>query len=203
MRGILNGLLRVAMLGPSLLSLRGLLLKQNELELFLSLQYLSLFLTPPSCYGAYIDFEISLGELERTRALYERLLDRTKHYKVWLSFAKFEASAAQGQEDTIEHARAVFDRANTYYKESKPELKEERANLLEDWLNMEASFGDVSAVQSKLPKKLKKRMPITREDGETEYEEYIDYFFPEESQTMNLKILEAAHKWKKQKVKAG
>jgi crooked neck len=121
---------------------------------------------------------------------------------VWLSFAKFEASAAQGQEDTIEHARAVFDRANTYYKESKPELKEERANLLEDWLNMEASFGDVSAVQSKLPKKLKKRMPITREDGETEYEEYIDYFFPEESQTMNLKILEAAHKWKKQKVDA-
>ncbi|CAB62633.1 crooked neck-like protein [Arabidopsis thaliana] len=166
--------------------------------------------SPESCYAwtKFAEFERSLAETERARAIFElaisqpRLLDRTKHYKVWLSFAKFEASAAQGQEDTIEHARAVFDRANTYYKESKPELKEERANLLEDWLNMEASFGDVSAVQSKLPKKLKKRMPITREDGETEYEEYIDYFFPEESQTMNLKILEAAHKWKKQKVDA-
>ncbi|CAL9246812.1 unnamed protein product [Arabidopsis halleri] len=161
--------------------------------------------TPELLWKAYIDFEISLGELERTRALYERLLDRTKHYKVWLSFAKFEASAAQDNDVIIEHARAIFNRANTYYKESKPELKEERAKLLEDWLNMEASFGmpgDVSAVQSKLPRKLKKRKPITREDGETEYEEYIDYLFPEESQTMNLKILEAAHKWKKQKVAA-
>ena len=32
------------------------------------------------------------------------------------------------------------------------------------------------------------------------YEEYIDYMFPEETQTTNLKILEAAYKWKKQKV---
>jgi crooked neck len=31
------------------------------------------------------------GERERTRLLYERLLDRTKHVKVWLSYAKFEA----------------------------------------------------------------------------------------------------------------
>ena len=31
---------------------------------------------------AYIDFEISVGEFERTRALYERLLNRTKHLKV-------------------------------------------------------------------------------------------------------------------------
>lgn len=31
------------------------------------------------------------------------------------------------------------------------------------------------------------------------YEEYIDYLFPEETQTTNLKILEAAYKWKKQK----
>jgi len=35
------------------------------------------------------------------------------------------------------------------------------------------------------------------------YEEYTDYLFPEESETTSLKILEAAHKWKKQKVKAG
>lgn len=50
--------------------------------------------------------------------------------------------------------------------------KEERATLLEDWANMEAgfgSFGDVSVVQSLLPKKLKKRKAISREDGSTEY----------------------------------
>jgi len=32
------------------------------------------------------------------------------------------------------------------------------------------------------------------------FEEYFDYLFPEETQTTNLKILEAAYKWKKQKV---
>ncbi|KAG5379521.1 hypothetical protein IGI04_027363 [Brassica rapa subsp. trilocularis] len=175
---------------------------------------------PELLWKAYIDFEIAEGELERTRALYERLLDRTKHYKVWVSFAKFEASAAEQEEDEeeedqeetdaierkkecIRRARAIFERANSYYKDSAPELKEERATLLEDWLNMETNFGklgDVSVVQSKLPKKLKKRKPITREDGSTEYEEYIDYLYPEESQTTNLKILEAAYKWKKQKL---
>lgn len=32
------------------------------------------------------------------------------------------------------------------------------------------------------------------------FEEYIDYMFPEEAQTSNLKILEAAYMWKKRKV---
>jgi hypothetical protein len=31
------------------------------------------------------------GNRERVRVLYERLLDRTKHVKVWLSYARFEA----------------------------------------------------------------------------------------------------------------
>lgn len=65
----------------------------------------------------------------------------------------------------------IFDRANTYYKDTTPELEEERATLLEDWLNMETGFGelgDVSVVQSKLPKKLKKRKMTSREDGSTE-----------------------------------
>lgn len=36
---------------------------------------------------------MSRVDYERTRALYERLLDRTKHFKVWISYGKFEASA--------------------------------------------------------------------------------------------------------------
>jgi hypothetical protein len=43
-------------------------------------------------WQAYIEFEISEGEHDRTRELYERLLDRTKHLKVWVSYAKFEAT---------------------------------------------------------------------------------------------------------------
>lgn len=34
------------------------------------------------------------------------------------------------------------------------------------------------------------------------FEEYYDYTFPEETQMTNLKILEAAYKWKKQKAAA-
>ena len=60
-------------------------------------------------WQAYIDFEIAEGELERTRALYERLLDRTKHYKVWVSFAKFEASAVEQEEDEEEEDQEETD----------------------------------------------------------------------------------------------
>ncbi|XP_019091706.1 PREDICTED: crooked neck-like protein 1, partial [Camelina sativa] len=161
---------------------------------------------PEVLWKAYIDFEISQGEVERTRALYERLLDRTKHYKVWVSFAKFEAQQQEDDvTDCIRRARAVFDRANTYYKDCTLDLKEERASLLEDWLNMETSFGklgDVDLVRPKLPRKLKKRKAITTKDGSTEYEEYSDCVFPEESQTKNLKLVEAAYKWKKQRLAA-
>ncbi|KAL9443022.1 hypothetical protein AB3S75_016392 [Citrus x aurantiifolia] len=173
---------------------------------------------PELLWKAYIDFEISQGEYARTRALYERLLDRTKHLKVWVSYVKFEASAMSedgGNPDTsedlreqkkqsIQRTRRVFEEAINYYRTSVPELKEERAMLLEEWLNMESNFGelgDVSLVQTKLPKKLKKRRQIASYDGlSAGYEEYIDYLLPEESKTTNLEILEAAYNWKKQKI---
>ncbi|KAH9775203.1 Crooked neck protein [Citrus sinensis] len=142
---------------------------------------------PELLWKAYIDFEISQGEYERTRALYERLLDRTKHLKVWISYAKFEGSATgedggnpdmleddfqehlyEQKKQCIQRARRVFEKAINYYRTSAPELKEERAMLLEEWLNMESSFGelgDVSLVQAKLPKKLKKRRQTQSDDG--------------------------------------
>jgi crooked neck len=42
--------------------------------------------------------------------------------------------------------------------------------LLEEWLNKEVSFGDlgdVSLVQKKAPRKVKRRRPIPMEDGST------------------------------------
>jgi crooked neck len=54
------------------------------------------------CYQGYIEFEISQGEHERTRQLYERLLDRTKHLKVWVSYAKFEAAMPLEEETLAE-----------------------------------------------------------------------------------------------------
>ncbi|KAI4373021.1 hypothetical protein MLD38_011191 [Melastoma candidum] len=150
---------------------------------------------PELLWKAYIDFEISEGEFENTRELYVKLLSRTKHLKVWISYAKFEASAIQEVSDEgmsqeqlelyqldqrrrcIERARSVFESAVNYYRKSSPELKEERAMLLEEWLEVERSFGelgDVSSVQRKLPKKLKKKRPLETEDGPAGFEEYID-----------------------------
>ncbi|ONK81203.1 uncharacterized protein A4U43_C01F26420 [Asparagus officinalis] len=175
---------------------------------------------PEVLWKAYIDFEIYESEYERTRQLYDRLLDRTKHLKVWLSYAKFEASLAMEQEDEdkekqatsdaeqkmecIQRCRGVFERAFDYFRTTAPELKEERAMLLEEWLNMESSFGslgDVGIVQKKLPRKVKRKRAIRSEDGTPAgYEEYIDYVFPDEvAMAPNLKILEAAYKWKKHK----
>ncbi|KAF6134470.1 hypothetical protein GIB67_034884 [Kingdonia uniflora] len=173
---------------------------------------------PETLWKAYIEFEISEEEYERTRQLYDRLLDRTKHLKVWLSYSKFERSLGleeKGSEEedqnsllerkqqALQRCRRVFENAVNYFRTSSPELKEERAMLLEEWLaseNMFGSSGDPSVVENKLPKKLKRKRQIVSEDGPTGYEEYYDYIFPEETAAPNLKILEAAYKWKKQKV---
>ncbi|KAK4724688.1 hypothetical protein R3W88_027467 [Solanum pinnatisectum] len=148
---------------------------------------------PDLLWKAYIDFEISEGEFERTRALYERLLNRTKHLKVWISYAKFEASAIDDSDikqkkKCLQHARDVFV---SYL------IKEERTILVEECIYMESNLGNTNLVRAKLPKKLKKRRQIETEDGPTAYEEYIDYLFP---QANSLNILASAYKWKKQRI---
>lgn len=55
-------------------------------------------------------------------------------------------------------------------------------------------------MRKKQPKQIKKKRPITAEDGtQTGWEEYFDYIFPDESKPQAMKILEMAQKWKKQK----
>lgn len=68
---------------------------------------------------AYIDFEISEGEYERTRQLYERLLDRTKHLKVWISYAKFEAAA---MEEIVEGADSLEEQKKKCIQNARSEL---------------------------------------------------------------------------------
>ena len=49
---------------------------------------------PEKVWKAYIDFEVENGQIGKARSLYGSLLQRTKHVKVWASFAKFEAQQA-------------------------------------------------------------------------------------------------------------
>lgn len=47
---------------------------------------------PELIWKSWIDFEYDEEEYDRARELYERLLRRTSHVKVWVSFAQFEAN---------------------------------------------------------------------------------------------------------------
>ena len=90
---------------------------------------------PELLWKAYLDFEEEEGEFDRTRRLYERLLDKTDHVKVWISYAHFEINvpeedeADEEQEDqpiseeAKQRARKVFERAYKSMKEK--DLKEE------------------------------------------------------------------------------
>lgn len=153
---------------------------------------------PEVLWKAYIDFEIKQGQHDKTRALYSRLLDRTKHVKVWISYAQFEAASKQAA-----RARAVFQKGDDYFKTAR--LKEERLLLIESWRDFEKNFGgaeEVATVTALLPKRIRKKRQVTADDGSNAgWEEYYDYVFPDEAdKNANLKILEMAQKWKNAKM---
>ena len=56
---------------------------------------------------SYIDFEINSQERLRAKELYERLLERTSHVKVWLSYASFEAEPLPIDEDEDEEQQVL------------------------------------------------------------------------------------------------
>ncbi|KAL0291528.1 UNVERIFIED_CONTAM: Crooked neck-like protein 1, partial [Sesamum radiatum] len=132
--------------------------------------------SPENCYAwsKFAELERSLAETERARALFELAIDQPAldmPELLWKESDLRESDYEQKRK-CLQRARAVFERALSYFRTSAPELKEERAMLLEEWLNMESSFGkvgDVDLVRAKLPKKLKKRRQIETEDGPAGY----------------------------------
>ncbi|KJH49639.1 HAT repeat protein [Dictyocaulus viviparus] len=151
---------------------------------------------PEILWKAYIDFEINAEEYEKARDLYEALLQRTNHIKVWISLAEFEIFVGN-----IEGARNVYDRANRALENAE---KEERLMLLEAWLESEKKIGDINAihkVEEMMPRRVKKRRQIQTDDGvDAGWEEYYDYIFPQDQAAKgSFKLLEAAARWKKQR----
>ena len=157
---------------------------------------------PEVLWKAYIDFEIEQEEPSLVRQLYERLLDRTQHVKVWVSYAKFE----EVQEDAS-MARSVFERGDKGLQSVGAE-SEQRVLLLEAWRDFEMAHGDADSqetIRRKMPKKVKKRRRVQREDGsEGGWEEYWDYVFPDDSTNAPaLKLLEMARMWKEKQLVGG
>ncbi|GME25448.1 cell cycle control protein [Neofusicoccum parvum] len=165
---------------------------------------------PELVWKSYIDFEEEEGEYDRTRTLYERLLAKTDHVKVWISYAHFEINVPdEGEEDDEDRpvseeakrrARSVFERAYKSMKEK--DLKEERVALLNAWKSFEQTHGsaeDLDKVEKQMPKRVKKRRRLDTADGGMEFEEYMDYVFPAdtESEAKLSKLLQKAAEWKK------
>uniref|UniRef100_A0A2H6NHW4 Suppressor of forked domain-containing protein n=1 Tax=Micrurus carvalhoi TaxID=3147026 RepID=A0A2H6NHW4_9SAUR len=154
---------------------------------------------PEVLWKSYIDFEIEQEEYENTRNLYRRLLQRTQHVKVWISFAQFELSA--DKKNNLPRCRQIYEEANKTMRNC--EEKEERLMLLESWKSFEEEYGIESSrerVDKLMPEKVKKRRKLQAEDGsDAGWEEYYDYIFPEDAANQpNLKLLAMAKLWKKQ-----
>ena len=163
---------------------------------------------PELLWKAYIDFEEEEGEYERTRKLYERLLDKTDHVKVWISYAHFEINVPDDDEDEEDaeneeeekavsevakaRARKVFERALKSMKDK--ELKEEVCKSTSCTLTQILTTSKrVSLLKAWLSfekthgseediEKVQKQMPRKtkrrRKLDDDTYEEYVDYVFP-------------------------
>ena len=183
---------------------------------------------PEVLWKSYIDFEFGEREFERVDALYERLLEKTGHVKVWISYAlnkmasiialeeDEDAEAQENGEEVVlsaerqaqrttahvqaaQETRSVFQRGLESLRNEG--LKEERVVLLEAWKAFEAEHGDKTSmdiVQSKMPRVTKKRREVPGGDGAME--EYYDLVFPEEEEQNKpaLKLLKMAHAWRAQ-----
>lgn len=167
---------------------------------------------PEVVWKAYIDFEEEEGEYEKTRSLYERLLERADHPKVWISYAQFEINIPEAEDEAADdeeeedaerpvseeakmRARKVFERAHQSMKDR--ELKAERVSLLNAWLAFERTHGsaeDIEKIQTQMPRRTKKKRKL---DDDT-WEEYVDYVFPaDDQQNKNLSnLLAMAQAWK-------
>ena len=166
---------------------------------------------PELVWKSYIDFEEEEGEYMRTRKLYERLLQKTDHVKVWISYAHFEINVPDSDEDEDEdeddeerpisdeakaRARKVFERGYKSMKEKG--LVDERVTLLNAWKAFENTHGsseDLEKVEKQMPKRVKKRRKV----DEGEFEEYLTWTFPEDNEVNpNLfDLMRRAQEWKK------
>ena len=135
--------------------------------------------------------EIEIENYEKVRNLYERLLSKTKHVKVWLSYAKFESD--KGDPSLM---RKVYQRAIEYFKTQK--MKEERALVLDNWYKNEKDEKEKEKVHNMLPQKvsmIRKDQNVSGK-GENNKEEVYDYIFPNDKvESKGLKILEKAIEW--------
>ncbi|KNC47292.1 crooked neck [Thecamonas trahens ATCC 50062] len=149
---------------------------------------------PEVLWKAYIDFEIAEDEQAKAIQLFERLLTRTKHVKVFVTYAKYLASLG-----AISDARAVYTRAVDHTRVHN--LPDQRLTALKAWHALELEHGsqaEAKAVTDQMPQRVKKRRMVRDAEGnELGWEEYYDYIWADtvDRSQANLKFLEKARQW--------
>ena len=152
---------------------------------------------------------------DNVEILYERLLSQTVHVKVWLAYVNYLKENAfsrsdESREKLILKIRKVYKRS---YKSLKEQLQQDsRALMLEEWktfeLNIPNNQAQIDKLDKKMPQRIKKRRIIDQVNDI--WEEYYDFEFPEDIQQdessnnafANLKFLQMAQNWKKNKDKS-
>ena len=146
--------------------------------------------TPELVWKKYIDHEMHLGNREKVEELYERLLQLAQHSKVIISYAQFESTIS------MDKARTILERGITTFKESGE--NEMRHQLLLALKGLEESIEDNEERIKKVNERQANKVKKVRHNDETGIdEEYVDYVFPEdEANSIQMKLLENAKKWK-------
>lgn len=151
---------------------------------------------PELVWKAYIDMEIEQGRYKDATSLYKRLLERTQHVRVWISYATFLVENA-------EKVTAARDAYRDAFNSMKGDVERtmDRVSIFDAWRDFEQAHGDATTLESVLkltPTRVKKTKAVLTEDGqEAGQEDYYDYTFPDEQTTVpNKSLLEAAMAWK-------
>ena len=142
-------------------------------------------------------------------------MSQTVHVKVWLAYVNYLKENAfsrsdESREKLILKIRKVYKRS---YKSLKEQLQQDsRALMLEEWktfeLNIPNNQAQIDKLDKKMPQRIKKRRIIDQVNDI--WEEYYDFEFPEDIQQdessnnafANLKFLQMAQNWKKNKDKS-
>ncbi|MES1908792.1 MAG: hypothetical protein MHM6MM_001663 [Cercozoa sp. M6MM] len=112
---------------------------------------------------------------QQARELFEQLLERSKHLRVWQAAIAFEVEHAQQPQ----RARALLQRANEHLRTiDSPDARAQRKELLEMWLEFEEDFGDdrsIDQVAALQPVRVEKSQRVGEFDEVVE-----DWQFPDE-----------------------
>ncbi|OVA01080.1 RNA-processing protein [Macleaya cordata] len=155
---------------------------------------------PENCYAwsQYVEMEGRLSETERARAIFELGvaqpgLDMPE--LLWKSYIDFEKS--EGGE--IERVRKLYDRSMKHLKKVWESYGEFEASV---GIEEEEDRDDKASLQEKKKQCLRRTRSVF-EDGPAGYceEDFDGYISPRETSAPKSSILEAAYKWKKQKLK--